>query len=71
MSEIKDTIDGLLSDYHRVRIELERTEKELEVHKKALKLACIDIASSHPILSSLGFDFYNDRYMKKVRDDNV
>ena len=53
-----------------LRVELERNSKELEVYKKALKLACIDIASSHPILNSLGFDFYNDRYMKKAREDN-
>lgn len=43
--------------------------EELSRTQKALELACIDIASSHPILSSLGFDFYNDRYMKKAREE--
>lgn len=43
MGEIKDTIDGLLSDYHRVRIELERTEELLKDYKKALYMACDDL----------------------------
>ena len=42
MGEIKDTIDCLLSDYHELRIELERTEELLKVYKKALGLLAED-----------------------------
>ena len=46
------------------------TRNELEVYKKALEMACKDIAKSHPILSALGYNYYQDRYLQKARKEN-
>ena len=81
MSEIKDTIDGLLSDYHRVRIELERTEKELKTYKKALDLACGGVAFNYCKSCQLENSYVNcsgcktredgwvEHYLQKAREE--
>lgn len=46
-----------------------KASEELEVYKKALGMVCKDIAKSHPILSALGYDYYEDRYLRKARDE--
>lgn len=50
---LEDTVDNLYSI--------------IEEYKKALEMACEEIAKSHPILSALGYDYYRDRYLQKAR----
>lgn len=61
-----------IGEDHLTQEEYEQVGRWLEdykVYKKALELACNDIADSHPILKSLGFDYYEEHYLKKAREE--